>query len=150
LSNLQIMYNQFCTEFKLVTVSPHHLYISNQLCGFFVFWNCLLNRLILLILGCLSYLELGTMIPESGGEYTYILKAFGSVIGYLYCWMGCLVLKPATFAILGKTCATYAVQPYFTNATVEEYESIEDAENARWWAELLVTVVVLGEVCKRF
>ena len=40
--------------------------------------------------------------------------------------------------------AQYAIQPFFTNATLESYETPEGAENAKWWAEIAFTIVVIG------
>ena len=40
--------------------------------------------------------------------------------------------------------AQYSIQPFFTNGTVESYETPEGAENAKWWAEVAFTIVVIG------
>ena len=41
-------------------------------------------------------------MPESGGEYTYLLHGIHAVVSYLYCYMTAIVMKPAPVAILGK------------------------------------------------
>ena len=40
--------------------------------------------------------------------------------------------------------AQYAIQPFFTNATLESYETPEAAQNAKWWAEVAFTIAVIG------
>ena len=44
--------------------------------------------------GALTYAELGTMMPESGGEYLYIRRGFGGLVGYLYAFMNVTIIKP--------------------------------------------------------
>src|ERR1700737_2224549 len=46
---------------------------------------------ILSLFGALSYAELGAAIPEAGGEYAYLRKAFGPAGGFLFGWIHSLV-----------------------------------------------------------
>lgn len=65
------------------------------------------------IAASLAYIELGTIIPEQGGEYTYLLRAFGQLVGFLYSWMGSICIRPSSYAILAQAFATYAVEPFY-------------------------------------
>ncbi len=43
--------------------------------------------------GALSYAELGSEIPLSGGEHAYLNHAYGSLLGFLYSWTAITCLK---------------------------------------------------------
>src|SRR5207245_11091670 len=53
---------------------------------------------ILSIFGALSFAELGSMIPEAGGEYAYLRRGFGPVYGFLFGWMHIIVGRPSSLA----------------------------------------------------
>src|ERR1700724_1957284 len=53
---------------------------------------------ILSIFGALSFAELGAAIPEAGGEYAYLRRAFGPVWGFPFGWMHSIVGRPASMA----------------------------------------------------
>ncbi|XP_063047934.1 b(0,+)-type amino acid transporter 1-like isoform X2 [Engraulis encrasicolus] len=72
---------------------------------------------ILATLGALCYAELGTMITKSGGEYPYLMEAFGPVLGFLYCWTTIMVIRPSSFAIIALSCAEYAATPFYPGCT---------------------------------
>ena len=42
--------------------------------------------------GALTYAELGTMFPRSGGVYVFLNEAFGPLVGFLYGWASLLVV----------------------------------------------------------
>lgn len=67
--------------------------------------------------GALCYAELGTMITKSGGEYSYLMEAFGSLVAYLYSWTTVMVLKPSSFAIITLSFAEYASTPFYPGCT---------------------------------
>jgi APA family basic amino acid/polyamine antiporter len=50
------------------------------------------------LFGALSFAELGAMIPEAGGEYAYLRRAFGPVYGFLFGWMHSIVGRSASAA----------------------------------------------------
>lgn len=64
---------------------------------------------LLSLFGALSYAELGTMIPKSGGEHAYLNECFGAIPAYLFAWTTMFVLKPAAVSIMSLTFAEYIV-----------------------------------------
>lgn len=55
---------------------------------------------LLSLFGALAYAELGAAIPETGGEYAYLTRAFGARWGFLFGWMHSLVGRPASIATI--------------------------------------------------
>jgi basic amino acid/polyamine antiporter, APA family len=59
------------------------------------------------LLGALSVAELGAAMPQAGGIYVYLSKAYGPVWGFLYGWSGGVVINPASIAAIAVGFATY-------------------------------------------
>ncbi|XP_078525698.1 B(0,+)-type amino acid transporter 1 isoform X2 [Lissotriton helveticus] len=68
---------------------------------------------VLSTLGALCFAELGTMITKSGGEYPYLMEAFGPIPAYLFSWSSLLVIKPSAFAIICLGFAEYVSAPFY-------------------------------------
>ncbi|KFV83128.1 B(0,+)-type amino acid transporter 1 [Struthio camelus australis] len=68
---------------------------------------------LLATLGALCFAELGTTIPKSGGEYPYLMEAFGPIPAFLFSWTSLLVTKPSSFAIICLSFAEYAAAPFY-------------------------------------
>ncbi|XP_077984802.1 cystine/glutamate transporter-like [Glandiceps talaboti] len=68
---------------------------------------------IVVILGGLSYAELGTTFGKSGGDYSYIGEAFGELPAFLVVWTYLTTVLPAGIAILSISFATYVTEPFY-------------------------------------
>uniref|UniRef100_A0A0P5JBS7 b(0,+)-type amino acid transporter 1 n=1 Tax=Daphnia magna TaxID=35525 RepID=A0A0P5JBS7_9CRUS len=73
------------------------------------------------LLGAISYCEIGTLIPKSGGEYIYFLEAFGHthkffgpILAFIFAWTVVFLLKPSSLAILSLSFAKYLSSPILT------------------------------------
>jgi len=53
---------------------------------------------LLSLFGALAFAELGAAIPEAGGEYAYLRRAFGPNWGFLFGWTHSIVGRPASQA----------------------------------------------------
>jgi APA family basic amino acid/polyamine antiporter len=62
---------------------------------------------LLSIAGGLVYAELGAMMPEPGGMYLYLGRAFGPLPGFLYAWMAYFVILAGTGAAVAIGFAEY-------------------------------------------
>ncbi len=55
---------------------------------------------ILSLFGALGYAELGAAIPEAGGEYVYLHRSFGPLMGFIYGWVQFFVAKAGSIAAI--------------------------------------------------
>lgn len=62
---------------------------------------------LLSLAGALSYAELATALPQAGGEYIYLRRAYGPIWGFLYGWMQSLIGKPGSIATIATAFALF-------------------------------------------
>ena len=68
----------------------------------------------------ISYIELGLLIKGSGAEYSYCLKAFNDVIGFLIGWTNIILCKPAGLSVMVVAFAEYASAPLYPGCEAPE------------------------------
>src|SRR6202795_1175656 len=56
---------------------------------------------------CTAFAELGSMFPDSGGQYIYLREAYGDLVAFLYGWMLFAVANGGTIAALSVASAAY-------------------------------------------
>ncbi|KAK1893646.1 b(0+)-type amino acid transporter 1 [Dissostichus eleginoides] len=92
-------------EFVLAAIgSPGASFIIWTLCGF------------ISMLAGLCYAELGTVIPESGGEFIYILRTAGKVVAFMFS-SASSVMRPASATGVALSFAEYVVAPFYSGCT---------------------------------
>lgn len=55
---------------------------------------------VLSLFGAFGYAELGAALPEAGGEYVYLHRAYGPLMGFLFGWTQFFVAKTASIAAI--------------------------------------------------
>jgi APA family basic amino acid/polyamine antiporter len=74
---------------------------------------------LLSLFGAMSYAELAAMKPRTGGEYAFLLDAYGPLTAFLYSWTWTLIAKPATIAsysmALIRVLGTFHTFAFFTH-----------------------------------
>ncbi|KAH9283226.1 Y+L amino acid transporter 2 [Echinococcus granulosus] len=70
------------------------------------------------MLGALVYAELGVRIPKSGGEYAYILEAFGGLPAFIVMWITFVVIGGVSCAANSIVFAEYMLQPVYPNCAI--------------------------------
>src|SRR6266478_5115499 len=71
---------------------------------FFLVW--ILGGVISLC-ACVAFAELGSMFPDSGGQYIYLREAYGDLVAFLYGWMLFTVGNGGSIAALSVASAAY-------------------------------------------
>lgn len=61
---------------------------------------------------CFAFAELGSMFPDSGGQYIYLREAYGDLIAFLYGWMLFAVANGGSIAALSVAAAAYTGQVF--------------------------------------
>lgn len=65
------------------------------------------------MLGGLSYAELGTIIPESGAEFIYMLRTSGKVVAFLFAYSYISVMRPVSATGIALGVAEYVLAPFY-------------------------------------
>src|SRR5437016_2856650 len=61
---------------------------------------------------CFAFAELGSMFPDSGGQYVYLRESYGDLIAFLYGWMLFSVANGGSIAALSVAAAAYLGQVF--------------------------------------
>ncbi len=91
---------------------------------------------LLSLCGALSYAELATAYPVSGGDYVYLSKAYGRWAGFLFGWAQLTVVRPGDIVVMAFAFATYGRAIYDPLASYPELSQ-------RLFAALAVLVLTI-------
>jgi basic amino acid/polyamine antiporter, APA family len=65
---------------------------------------------LLVLIGALCYAELATAYPRSGGDYVYLTRAYGPLIGYLFGWAQLAVIQTGSIGLMAYIFADYGAR----------------------------------------
>jgi len=95
---------------------------------------------------CFAFAELGSMFPDSGGQYIYLREAYGDLVAFLYGWMLFSVANGGTIAALSVAPAAYVGQVFPIVSQGQVVFSIGSIAVTRAHLLGLVLIVVLTYV----
>lgn len=95
---------------------------------------------------CFAFAELGSMFPDSGGQYVYLRESYGDLIAFLYGWMLFAVANGGSIAALAVAAAAYmgGIVPFISQDHV--VFSILGATLTRAHVVGLILIVILTVV----
>jgi APA family basic amino acid/polyamine antiporter len=67
---------------------------------------------ILSLIGALTYAELATSYPSAGGDYTFLTRAYGKHVSFLFAWARSTVIVTGSIALLGFILGDYLTRLY--------------------------------------
>ncbi|GBD37284.1 Serine/threonine exchanger SteT [bacterium HR36] len=121
-------------------------------------WAWLLGGILALI-GAFVYAELGTTYPRIGGDYVYLTRAFGRLVGFLFGWAQLTAILTASIGSMAFVFANAADNLFFAelgasedrrallaaaSVTVLSLLNIAGVVLGKWTQNLLSVVKVLG------
>ncbi|XP_078311028.1 b(0,+)-type amino acid transporter 1-like [Crassostrea virginica] len=83
--------------------------------------------------GALVMVELGLLLPLSGGSYVYLLRAFGTFPAFILIWMRVVVIGPAAQLVQSLT-----VAEYISRAAMDE------CQRTQGWTKTMAAVVIIS------
>lgn len=107
------------------------------------------------LIGALCYAELATAFPHPGGNYYYLMRAFGKDIAFLFAWARMTVIQTGSIALLAFVFANYADQILpLGNFSTSIYAglsvviltimNIMSVQQGKWTQNILTAAKVLG------
>lgn len=98
--------------------------------------------------GALTFAELATMYPRSGGIYVYLREAFGKLPAFLFGWAELAILRPAAYGAIGLTSAEYAWRTFGVDGATT-WLRLGPLELSRAQALAIAMIVTVGAINRR-
>ena len=102
-----------------IFVSPKGVLMHAHSVGASLIVWCLCGMVALV--GATCYSELGTSIPKSAADYSYITEGFGPTPAFFYIWVVTMLTCPMAIAVASLTFANYLLEPMFPTCRPPEH-----------------------------
>src|ERR1700692_1957195 len=98
---------------------------------------------LLSLAGTFSYSEIAAMMPQAGGDYVYLRRAYGRLVGFLYGWMAFTVARAGSQAALAVGLAIFMNVAFGGALARWHFEAVSFGGHARLSG---LTVVALASI----
>ena len=107
------------------------------------------------VIGALCYAELMCTYPHAGGDYQYLLRAFGPVPAFLYAWARLVVIQTGAIAMVAFIIGDYASEIFHLGSfspsiyaaliiIILTAINIAGIRQGKWTQMVFVLVIILG------
>ena len=97
------------------------------------------------ILVCVTaqcYFELGSLFPTAGGDYDYLMAAYGEATAFSFAWFNFFISKPGSQAIIATIFGRYISSiDMIRNNNYSQTISTEESASTKFFAILLIVIL---------
>jgi APA family basic amino acid/polyamine antiporter len=93
--------------------------------------------------GALTYAELASAYPQTGGVYVYLREGFGKLSAFLFGWSQLVIIRAASMGALAIVVAEYLLRILGKPITVEVNGVVQTAPNVRYIAVATVLIAMV-------
>ncbi len=101
------------------------------------------------LMAALSYGELAGMMPQAGGQYVYLYKAYSPLIGFLYGWTLFLVIQTGTIAAVAVAFSKFLSQLFPFVSEKHVFLQVAGVAITRGHITAILSIIVLTAINSR-
>ncbi len=137
--------------------------VANNVDGPAAFITVWLAGGLISLVGALCYAELAAAYPNTGGDYHFLMRAFGAGPAFLFAWARMTVIQPGSIAVFAFAIGDYTANAAAATAAANANPLVSPLTAAGFilgltalnmagvregkWAQLVLTALVLAGLC---